>query len=129
MMILLRSLIISVVAGVLLLGNSAYSAESPQKQCETKGGFLAGDVQGRGRTWGCVMPMKDAGKSCTDGKQCEAGFCVAAAATCDNKHTENPSDTGYEKCKLEGQCWGKDFPPKGCRIFLENGKDRSLCLD
>ena len=41
-------------------------------ECKEKGGRWAGDVQGRGRLTGCILPTADAGKSCADSNDCES---------------------------------------------------------
>jgi hypothetical protein len=44
-------------------------------KCEAKSGFWYGSVMGRGRTVGCSLPTKDAGRTCSDSSQCES-ICV-----------------------------------------------------
>ncbi len=47
-----------------------------QAKCEAMGGRWGGVVIGRGRSHGCNLPTKDAGKKCSDSSQCESG-CIA----------------------------------------------------
>jgi hypothetical protein len=46
--------------------------------CTAQGGRWGGCIQGRGRSPGCSLPTKDAGKPCTDRSQCESA-CVRGA--------------------------------------------------
>ena len=58
----------------------------------------------------CVLPYRDAGKSCTDNDQCE-GRCVAEgeAATAGTCETDND--------------------PCGCVTEMVGGKPRTICVD
>ena len=65
----------------------------------------------------CVMTFKDAGKSCTDGSQCEGGKCVAEVTTA----TPGVASTG--KCVTNSD-------PCGCATLIIDGKTGpSLCAD
>jgi len=47
-----------------------------EAKCRAHNGWWGGTEMGRGRTPGCSLPTKDAGKTCTDADQCEGG-CLA----------------------------------------------------
>jgi hypothetical protein len=66
-----------------------------QAKCEQKGGVWLGSVSGRGRSIGCDLPTKDAGKTCSDSSQCES-LCVAR-------------DLSNTNCN----CYGRTIVPKG----------------
>ncbi len=79
----------------------------------------------RGGTWKrvclaqrlyCVMPTRDAGKPCTDSKQCERG-CVYTGPS------PGVGDAVVGECR-------RDAGPCGCWSFVSNGKLRGgLCVD
>lgn len=58
----------------------------------------------------CVLPYKDAGKSCTDNDQCD-GRCVAEGETA-----------------TAGTCEA-DNDPCGCVTEMVDGKPRTICID
>lgn len=58
----------------------------------------------------CVLPYKDAGKTCTDNDQCE-GRCVAEGETA-----------------TAGTCEA-DNDPCGCVTEMVGGKPRTICVD
>jgi hypothetical protein len=66
-----------------------------QAKCEAKNGQWGGYVSGRGRSPGCSLPTKDAGKKCSDSSQCES-LCVA-------------HDMSNQKCS----CYDRTVIPKG----------------
>jgi hypothetical protein len=87
------------------------SAKLSQPACKQRGGRWAGDVQGRGRLTGCILPTTDSGKSCLDSSECE-GVCLA--------QNNNLKD---------GRCnaWTNH---KGCGIIVsEQGKRKVVCVD
>ena len=59
----------------------------------------------------CVLPMADAGQSCTTGTSCDGGLCLV----------QGSSDT-------TGQCVPRS-PFFGCHDVVENGSVATLCLD
>lgn len=65
----------------------------------------------------CVITFKDAGKSCTDGSQCEGGKCAAEVTTA----TAGSSAAG--KCVINSD-------PCGCTTLIVDGKTTAtLCVD
>jgi hypothetical protein len=65
----------------------------------------------------CVMTYKDAGKSCTDGSQCEGGKCVAEVTTA------TPGTAAAGKCVVNSD-------PCGCTTLITDGKTAAtLCAD
>jgi hypothetical protein len=61
-------------------------------QCTAKGGQWGGCIPGRGRSPGCRLPTRDAGKACTDSDQCESA-CVEGKCW---------GFTGFRGCLLRG---------------------------
>jgi len=81
-------------------------------ECKEKGGRWAGDVQGRGRLTGCILPTADAGKSCVDSNDCES-VCLSST----------------EGLESGGHCY-RWSSYKGCGIIVnEKGKRRVICVD
>lgn len=76
---------IAIVFAVFLVGFGASAESSGQSDatnrmnaadrsvCELHGGMVLTDTLLGSES--CVRPMRDAGKSCTDGSQCDAGQC------------------------------------------------------
>jgi len=90
-----------------------------RKDCVAKGGrttffgLLGGE--------GCELPMPDAGKSCTDGSQCESREC-----TLDNaKPGFRPP---MSRKKTVGMCAPTNFG-FGCKWRLQDGIARMMCID
>lgn len=72
--------------------------------CEDKGGkFMQAGLSGN---WVCVLPTKDAGKSCKTNSDC-SGFCMAETRSC------SPVTPFY-----------------GCHdVLIENGQQATICVD
>jgi len=91
-------------------------AQTPAEACAAKGGSwrricLRGD-------WSCVMTYKDAGKTCTDGDQCESKQCRFVG--------DKVPKPGME---AKGACW-RNTDPCGCHALIEDGKVESMiCID
>jgi hypothetical protein len=84
-------------------------------ECNAAGGQWAGDVQGRGRLTGCLLPTSDADKVCSDSTECQS-VCLYDAAL----------DSGGV---LRGHCY-RLSQYKGCGILTKRGvEQRVLCLD
>ena len=80
---------------------------SPKTSCESQGGKRS--INGNGLE-SCFIPTKDAGKVCTDKKECE-GYCLA----------EKETDTA-------GTCSGsKTF--SGCYYVFEGGINKGSVCD
>jgi hypothetical protein len=88
--------------------------ESAEK-CKAAGGQWAGDVQGRGRLTGCLMPTADSNKVCSDSSQCQS-VCL--------------HDPSLDLANLRrGRCW-RLSQYKGCRILtVRNSQQRTICVD
>ena len=91
-------------------GGSVYApvvetgATSPlilEQQCEAAGGTMVIGLAGPQ----CARPEPDAGKACSDNKEC-SGFCLAATRTC-----------------------SPVTPYFGCHDVLQGGKSVGLCVD
>jgi hypothetical protein len=87
--------------------------------CEADGGRVA--TVGLLGHEHCVGPMKDAGKSCTDGSQCGAGQCVW-----DERSSKTPPAAG---ANAAGVCPGTNFG-FGCAVRISGGKSQGgMCID
>lgn len=51
-----------------------------EQRCQALGGRWGGRAYGRGRSPGCSLPTRDAGKSCTQPAQCQSACLVDTAA-------------------------------------------------
>lgn len=69
--------------------------------CGAQGGTPARGLGG----WTCAMPEPDAGKACTNSKEC-SGWCLAESRTCSPVR-----------------------PYFGCHQLYENGQIQALCVD
>ncbi|AYJ87583.1 hypothetical protein D3Y57_18745 [Sphingomonas paeninsulae] len=70
----------------------------------------------------CVRKMKDAGKHCVDGAQCEAGQCEAVK-------DGNGLMPQYGK-KAAGICAPTNEGPFGCRLTVSRSKaNLAICVD
>lgn len=88
--------------------------------CIAKGGSVAtfGLLNGEG----CVLPMKDAGKLCTDGSQCDGGTCFLD----DRKPGFKAPSRGQ---KVVGQCAATNFT-FGCGWRVHEGQTSvPMCVD
>lgn len=85
--------------------------------CIAKGGIMS--RQGMAGGYMCVISYADAGKSCTDGSECQSGECLV-----DNSSRYNPyTQTVTGMCKINNS-------PFGCFSTIENGKvGYSVCVD
>ena len=64
------------------------------------------------------MTYKDAGKTCTDGDQCESKQCRYAGGKAPEPGTE-----------AKGACW-RNTDPCGCHTLIKNGKVAGrICID
>lgn len=70
---------------------------------------------------GCVRPMPDAGKACTDGSQCQGRSCVL-----------DERRPGFKPprpdARVTGICAATDFP-FGCAWRVHNGSISGMCMD
>jgi len=91
-------------------GDTKIAVPVDEDQCKSLGGEWGDPSHDIGKI-GCNLPTKDAGNSCTDGSQCDAGLCV----------TETPTSTA-------GKCpsWKMNT---GCINILGNGKNAVICID
>ena len=82
--------------------------------CKAKGGRW--EKTGKLQKESCILPTNDAGKSCTDSKQCQ----VACISLKENIQPET---------QVIGQC--HDSTHKfGCRTYVTDGKaEATLCID
>lgn len=70
----------------------------------------------------CIRKMKDAGKRCVDGKQCEAGTCQATRDM--NGPVLEPGK------KVAGICAATDAPSFGCNQTVNRGRANfAICAD
>ena len=98
---------------VASLSELARSLKS-ESSCKAKGGQW--QRVGMLQTFVCVLPTSDAGKSCTDGSQCQMS-CLA----------KDPSLTPGSKAT--GQC-SKSTNIFGCKTRVKDGKiEGTLCID
>lgn len=80
--------------------------------CTRQGGLM--QKVGRAQTWQCVLQYSDAGKVCTDSRQCQ-GSCLAQPAT--------------EGKAVQGQC-AHTSNRFGCRSTMTDGvASPTLCID
>lgn len=91
------------------------SSDADEAACKVKGGTIQ-PVGLAGRP-ACVIPYKDAGKSCTDGDECEGDCWTGSAA---------PGPDG----KFHGKCQETNMP-FGCHGRVEDGKLAGgiMCVD
>lgn len=88
------------------------------EDCTSKGGEMG--RQGMAGGYMCVISYADAGKSCTDGSECESGICLVDS---DKSHFNLQSQNVTGVCKA-------DNIPFGCYTTIENGKiGHGLCVD
>ena len=115
----MKSLMLAVFA--MALAACAAPAETPpavadnaQATCAAQGGRL--ERVGRAQTLQCVIPYADAGKSCTDGAQCESGRCLGPVDAAGQTNTS-------------GQCQA-DNMRFGCTTTIVNGHaEAAICVD
>ena len=115
----MKSLMLAVFA--MALAACAAPAETPpavadnaQATCAAQGGRL--ERVGRAQTLQCVIPYADAGKSCTDGAQCESGRCLGPVDAAGQTYTS-------------GQCQA-DNMRFGCTTTIVNGHaEAAICVD
>ncbi len=97
----------------LSLSEQAYRLKN-KESCEAKDGIWKN--LGRLQQSGCVLLATDAGKPCTDSKQCQVS-CF----------TSNPE--ALTGSKVEGQCH-YSTEQFGCRTYVRNGvAEPTLCID
>lgn len=94
-------------------------SDAARSICLADGGTVG--IMGLSGNEGCVRPMPDAGKSCTDGSQCKAGCYL------------DMSKPGFRYPKpgrrVVGTCAATDFP-FGCRTAVVDGRAAvGLCVD
>jgi len=112
----LAGLALCLAAGGAQARGTPLSAAERAK-CLAGGGSVA--VMGLSGDEGCVHPMPDAGKPCTDGSQCKAGCFL------DSVHA-SPKTAG---APVTGACARTDSI-FGCRTAVVDGKaGPSLCVD
>ena len=94
---------------------AAIAAENAENaECAAKGGHFERIGKAQIRT--CIAPYSDAGKACTDGRQCLGKRCMgdfedATAAT-----------------PATGTCVATNNP-FGCQTIVEAGVARTICVD
>lgn len=92
-------------------------SDEEKAQCAAVGGRIANMGFGGGQ--GCVHPMPDAGKPCSDGSECQGGSCELAKG----------AGPFAEGAPIVGECV-KDDNPYGCFRTVEKGKfGNDLCFD
>ncbi|HRO02565.1 MAG TPA: hypothetical protein PLS69_03025 [Terricaulis sp.] len=90
-------------------------AENALEACAARGGAL--ERVGRAQTLQCVIPYADAGKSCTDGSQCEAGRCIGGL------EDANPRENVTGQCQPTNMAFG-------CYTTITNGRTgAAICVD
>ena len=80
------------------------------QKCHALQGVWGGTVSGRGRSPGCTLPTKDAGRACSGPGQCE-GYCAAGLT---NTSPQVASATQPEACA----CSTTSRIPKGTLVGL-----------
>jgi hypothetical protein len=91
------------------------SAEE-KASCIRKGGKIA--RFGLLQTEGCLLAMRDAGKVCTDGSQCQAGACEANGA-----RPARPRETVRGVCPADNNGFG-------CRSWIIKSRATpAMCAD
>ena len=114
----LLALTACLVAGGVQARGKAFTADEKAK-CLAGGGSVA--IMGLSGDEGCIHPMPDAGKPCTDGSQCKAGCFLESARP-------SPKDK-QPGAKVTGSCARTDSI-FGCRTAVVDGKPGpSLCVD
>lgn len=115
----MRTLILTALGSLLLAGcaptaePAAPTAQTLAATCSAKGGSI--QPVGRAQIPTCVTPYADAGKSCTDKRQCQ-GACIVEG------NLEPQSG-------VTGQCQKTDRQ-FGCYAKVENGKTvGAICVD
>lgn len=89
--------------------------DAERRACLADGGTM--QVMGRAGTLGCVRPMADAGRMCTDSSQCEAR-CLYTG-----------DDVPAPDVPVTGQCAETDFR-FGCQAIVEDGRTAgTICID
>lgn len=82
--------------------------------CKAKGGSW--EKIGKPQREGCILPTSDAGKNCTDSKQCQVA-CITS------KENIQPGT------QVTGQCHDSTYQ-FGCRTYVADGKaEATLCID
>lgn len=94
-------------------------SDAERADCIARGGHTAtlGMLNGEG----CVLPMPDAGKICTDGSQCKGGSCLLD----DGKPGFKPPKPGR---LVKGQCAATDYG-FGCAWRVNKGRANGMCVD
>lgn len=89
-------------------------AENTQAVCAARGGNL--ERVGRAQTLQCVVPFADAGKSCTDGGECQSGRCLGSV-------------DASGQSNVTGQCQASNMQ-FGCYTHVRNGRaEAAICVD
>lgn len=92
----------------------APGVESADASCVARGGQM--ERVGRAQTLQCVITYADAGKSCTDGSQCQAGRC------------HGPMEAASRE-NVTGQCQPTNMA-FGCYTTITNGRmGAAICVD
>jgi hypothetical protein len=89
-----------------------------RKTCIAKRGRV--QVFGLSGNEGCVLPMPDAGRPCTDGSQCKGGTC-----TLDERRPGFKPPSG--KGRTVGICASTNFG-FGCGWRISKGKASAMCV-
>jgi hypothetical protein len=127
----MRKRLLMLVATGAVLGLATVSAAQPdpnkrlsdaeRNACVAKGGRTA--TFGFSGVEGCVLPMADAGKQCTDGSQCDGHMCLLD----DKKPGFKPPKPGQKN--LVGQCAPTNYF-YGCAWRVSNGQlANGMCVD
>lgn len=122
--------LVQVIAFIGIVGLAALSpaeadankrlSDEERSSCIAKGGRVAtfGLLNGEG----CVLPMKDAGKKCTDGSQCDGGTCFLDERKLGFKAPKRGQ-------KVVGQCAATNFT-FGCAWRVSKGQSSvPMCVD
>lgn len=92
----------------------APGVESADASCAARGGQM--ERVGRAQTLQCVIHYADAGKSCTDGAQCQAGRC------------QGPMEA-TPRANAAGQCQSTNMA-FGCYTMITDGRmGPAICVD
>ena len=106
--------VLSVIGCAAPAPQASAPAASAESACADRGGRL--ERVGRAQTLQCVISFADAGKSCTDGSQCEAGRCLGPMEA-----TPRESVTG--QCQPTNMAFG-------CYTTISGGRmGPAICVD
>lgn len=96
----------------------------PRVLCESKGGIW--ESVGLSVIEECILPTPDAGKECSDRKDCVGPCLVELTEEERERYAHNPELNLSNYTKGKCAAW---TPMVGCQFVLDGGKASMICID